>query len=174
MEGMTIEVPTVGTYTLDPAKSKVTFAVAHMFGAGTVNGTFALTSGSVEITDPASESSVTAVVDAASIATNNSAREAVVRSAALLNTAKHPSISFESSAVSAADGEQWTVSGTLTAKSGAAPIVFAISQSDVTESGAHIVASAQVDRYAHGIKGSKGMVGRLIDITVDAHAVRDA
>jgi polyisoprenoid-binding protein YceI len=171
---MAIEVPTVGTYTIDPAKSRVSFAVTHMFGAGTVTGTFDLTSGSVEIIEPSARSSVTAVVDAASIATNNSARETVVRSAALLNTSKHPSISFDSSAVSVSDSGEWTISGTLTAKGGAAPVTFTITESEITEDGAHIVAGCQVDRYAHGIKGSKGMVGRLIDVTVDAHATRNA
>ncbi len=171
---MTIEVPTVGTYTIDPAKTQVSFATTHMFGAATVNGIFRLTSGTVEIIEPTSGSSVTAVVDAASIDTNNSAREAVVRSAALLNTAKHPSISFESNTVAVDEHGEWCINGTLTAKGGAAPVTFTVAESEITESGAHIVATCRVDRYAHGLKGSKGMVGRHLDVTVDAHAVRDA
>jgi polyisoprenoid-binding protein YceI len=63
-----VQIPAAGTYQLDPAASTVRFATRHLFGLGTVKGTFRLISGQVTIADPVTSSTASAVIDAASFA----------------------------------------------------------------------------------------------------------
>src|SRR5258708_36770188 len=63
-----VQIPAAGIYQLDPAASTVTFATRHMFGLAPVKGTFRLVSGQITIADPVTSSTVSAVIDAPSLA----------------------------------------------------------------------------------------------------------
>lgn len=102
-----------GTWDADPAHSQVAFSVRHMM-VGKVRGRFnTFTAEIVTGSDPGS-SSVTAVVDAASVDTGNDKRDAHVRSPEFLDVARHPTWTFRSTAVRATDDDGLQLDGDLT------------------------------------------------------------
>ena len=103
-------VPT-GTWTVDPAHSKVGFAVKHM-GIATVRGEFTQFEGALEIGDAGVRAHGT--VQAASVDTNEPARDAHLRSADFFDVQTTPEISFESTSIDALDGETFRITGRLT------------------------------------------------------------
>ena len=102
-------VPT-GTWTIDPAHSKVGFSVKHM-GIATVRGVFGEFSGSLEAGD---EIKASGVVKAASVDTNEPQRDEHLRSPDFFNAATHPELTFTSTRIEADDDESFTVTGELT------------------------------------------------------------
>lgn len=102
------------TWTIDPTHSVVEFAVKHLMFS-TVKGRFPIVSGAVVLNDAdLSASSVTADIDAASIHTGESARDAHLRSADFLDVEQHPTISFRSTGVVPRRGNTFVIVGDLT------------------------------------------------------------
>jgi len=77
----------LGTYRLDPSKSRVRYSGKHMFGMGTVHATFTVEGGELRVCEPLATSSVIVTVDAASFSSNSARRDKDVRSASLLDVA---------------------------------------------------------------------------------------
>lgn len=102
-------------YRIDPNHSSANFAVKHLL-ISTVRGRFTKMSGTI-ILDEAdmTKSSVTAVISAASINTDNENRDRHLRSADFFEVEKYPEIKFQSTRVEkAADG--FVAVGLLTIK----------------------------------------------------------
>jgi len=91
---MTTATPAPGQYAIDVPRSEITFTTKHMFGLGTVSGSFRLRGGTVSLAEPLSGSRVDAVADAAGFDTGNTNRDRQVLSKTLLDTASHPDIEF--------------------------------------------------------------------------------
>jgi polyisoprenoid-binding protein YceI len=83
-------------YRIEPGQSAVNFSVRHMV-LTTVHGKFTDFSGILELEDnDLSKSSVSMRINAASITTENAARDKDLRSANFLDTEKYPEITFVS------------------------------------------------------------------------------
>ena len=102
-------VPT-GTWSVDPAHSKVGFAVKHM-GIATVRGVFRDFSGTLEIGDAVT---VSGTVQVASVDTNEPQRDEHLRSADFFGAEANPELSFASTRIEHVDDETFTVTGDLT------------------------------------------------------------
>jgi polyisoprenoid-binding protein YceI len=102
-------VPT-GTWTVDPAHSKVGFAVKHM-GIATVRGVFGEFSGSLEVGD---EIKASGSVQAASVDTNEAQRDEHLRSPDFFNAQEHAELTFTSPAIEADGDDTFTATGDLT------------------------------------------------------------
>ncbi len=166
-----VEVPAAGTYAIDPARSKVEYSGRHMFGLGVVHAVFSIVSGKLTITDPPAGSRVEVLLDASSFTSNNAKRDKDVRSAPLLDVATYPDITFESEGLRQ-EGGQWQLSGTVRAHGSAVPVEVAIDQLTLDGGVMRVHArAAHLDRHSFGITGSKGMVGRYLDLDLDAYAV---
>src|SRR5580704_15749682 len=87
-----------GTWRVDPAHSKVGFAVKHM-GVATVRGEFGKFEGSLEIGADLASSKATGTVQTASVDTNQEARDNHLRSADFFESETYPEISFSSTAI---------------------------------------------------------------------------
>ena len=105
-------VPT-GTWTIDPAHSKVGFAVKHM-GIATVRGEFAGFEGTLEISDDLGTATARGIVKAETVDTSEPQRDAHLRSADFFDVEQHPEISFESTEIEPVDDESFRVTGNLT------------------------------------------------------------
>jgi polyisoprenoid-binding protein YceI len=109
MSVSTTAVPT-GTWSVDPAHSKVGFALKHM-GIATVRGVFRDFSGTLEIGDGVKASGI---VQASSVDTNEPQRDEHLRSADFFGTDANPEITFTSTGIEHVDDETFTVTGDLT------------------------------------------------------------
>ena len=102
-----------GVWRVDPAHSKVGFAVKHM-GVATVRGEFGQFEGSVVIGDDLAASTATGTVQAASVDTNQDGRDEHLRSADFFEVDKYPEISFTSTKLEQVDDETVKIVGDLT------------------------------------------------------------
>lgn len=159
-----------GRYRLDLDQSKVRYCGKHMFGLGTVHATFGIEDGQIEVAEPTDASSATVVVDAASFRSNSARRDKDVRSSGLLDVSNYPKITFATHRLQrSSDG--WLASGTLSAHGHTVPVQVRLDRVVQEGNGIRIHGRADhLDRTAFGITGSRGLVGRYLDIELDAFA----
>jgi polyisoprenoid-binding protein YceI len=102
------------TYKIDPQHSTAHFVIRHLMITN-VRGAFSSVQGTVvyDPDDPAA-SSVEAVIDAASINTNEAQRDAHLKSADFLHVEKHPTIVFKSTRLTKAGDGEWNLAGDFT------------------------------------------------------------
>jgi polyisoprenoid-binding protein YceI len=99
---------------IDPAHSQVTFKVKHMMFT-TVRGSFKVLSGTLHIDEqnPAN-SEVDAQVETASIDTGEPKRDEHLRTPDFFDAQQYPTITFKSTSVEPAGGNEYNVTGDLT------------------------------------------------------------
>jgi polyisoprenoid-binding protein YceI len=102
----------VGTWTIDPVHSDISFTVRHMM-VSKVRGSFRTFQGEIVTAENPLNSSVSATVDLSSIDTNDENRDGHLRSADIFNVETHPTMTFESTGVAPTD-DGYTVEGDLT------------------------------------------------------------
>lgn len=101
-----------GTYNVDASHSSATFTVRHA-GISKARGTLAITEAVITVGDDIESSTVTAVIDAASVNTGSPDRDAHLQSADFWDAEKNPTWTFVSTSVKA-DGDDFAVTGDLT------------------------------------------------------------
>jgi polyisoprenoid-binding protein YceI len=123
----------------------------------------------VQTDDRGRPTTVTAVLDIASIATGNARRDKDLRAARFFDVAVHPEMRYSGSAVSATDDGGWTVTGSLTVGTHEAPMDLEVSLGRSSVAGTlRVVARGTVDRAAAGIKAPSFVIGRRVEVTIDA------
>lgn len=158
-----------GTYTLDTERSTIRADVKAMFGLMTVHGAFRLTGGEVSITADLSGCAVRASIEAASYASGHAARDADVVSATLLDARTYPQITFTGRGARR-DGDGWVVSGPVTAHGTAQPVQVRVSDARMDAGTARFWATTRLDRTSFGITKKRGLVGRTVDLFIEAVA----
>jgi polyisoprenoid-binding protein YceI len=103
-------IPT-GTYTVDPAHSRVGFSVKHM-GIVTVRGEFGAFEGSLEIGEDGAVASGTA--QAVSVDTSEPQRDEHLRSGDFFDAERFPQIAFRSTTIRPLDEDTFAIVGDLT------------------------------------------------------------
>jgi polyisoprenoid-binding protein YceI len=112
---MSITTPVIptGTWSIDPAHSKVGFAVKHM-GIATVRGEFTDFEGTLELSDDLSTAKAYGTVKVQSVDTNEPQRDEHLRSPDFFDAAQHPELTFESTEIEQLDEETFRITGNLT------------------------------------------------------------
>ena len=87
--------PKTGTYTVDPTHTEVGFVARHLIGTK-VRGRFTEASGTFTVAENPEESTLEAVVNAASIHTNQSMRDDHLRTNDFLDVANFPTLTLRS------------------------------------------------------------------------------
>ncbi|MEU3563816.1 YceI family protein [Kitasatospora sp. NPDC006786] len=169
---MTTVTPEPDRYAIDVPRSRITFTTKHLFGLGTVRGSFKLRGGTVSLAEPPTGSRVDAVADAASFETGNKNRDRQVLSRTLLDVAAYPDIVFTSTGAEQDQAGTWALQGQLTAHGVRAPVTFTVSDARIDGDEISVEATATVDRYAHGVTRLKGMAGRRLQLTATVRARR--
>jgi polyisoprenoid-binding protein YceI len=167
-----LAIPDAAIYRIDSELSSVTYASRHMFGLGKVHANFRLVSGLLEVGLSLLESTASATIDAASFSSDSARRDADVKSSGLLDVAHYPRIEFTSTDLRA--GGRGIVMAGIVAMHGVetAVEVAVVSWEAPTSDKLRVLARAtHLDRYAFGITGSKGLVGRYFDLELDVVAV---
>lgn len=169
--GTTVTIPTTGRYELDPEQGLIEFTTRHMFGLAPVKGTFKVESGELTVAEPLAASRLEASASVASFDTGNAKRDEHVRSEEFLDMANHPHISFRSIALDR-NSDSWSLRGTLTARGQAAPVVLHVTKLHEADGVLTMQATANVDRFAHGVTTMPRMAARHLRLRITARATR--
>ncbi len=174
-----------GTWTGDTAHSNASFRVRHM-AVGKVRGNFAVSSASMVVGEAGlSDSTVTAVLDAASVDTKQEQRDAHVRSADFLDAENHPTLTFSSTSVGEFDGEEFVLAGDLTIRGTTRPVELKGEYLGVTTDAYGMVrmgfsASTTISRKDFGVSFSavfgagNAVVADKVEIDIDIEFTRNA
>ncbi|MEY9876729.1 polyisoprenoid-binding protein YceI [Streptacidiphilus sp. MAP12-33] len=115
MSTTTITPAHTGTYTIDPAHSRIGFVARHAM-VTKVRGSFNRFTGDVQVDAGAPENSkVNLVIEVDSIDTRNADRDGHLRTNDFLDVANHPEITFRSKSADF-DGESLELTGDLTVR----------------------------------------------------------
>ena len=178
--------PTVRTWTIDPAHTTVEFAVKHMMFT-TVRGRFKAVSGTIVVDEANPDrSKVEVEIDAASIDTGVTDRDAHLRSADFLDTGNQPQITFRSTKVEGAHkktGDRFQVTGELSIRGKAIPVTLEASFEGAGKDPwgnekAGFSAKTEIDRRQWGLTWNQALetggilVGNTVKIELEAQAVK--
>ena len=167
-------------WAIDPTHTTVEFAVKNIFFF-TVEGSVTVREGTI-VLDAADihRSSVAAVLQSASIESGSKGRDTHLRAAPFLEADRYPEIRFQSTKVEpGTDRDTLRVTGTLTIKDKSREIVLDVSDIDRSRSPsgefvAYYTALAVLDRHDFGIDYMRGLIGRMLKITINVQATRRA
>lgn len=172
------------TWKIDPSHTLVEFAGKHMMFT-TVKGRFAVVDGTIRVHDQdPTQSSVEAVLDAASVATGDARRDDHLRSPDFLDAATYPTIAFRSTRVERAGEDRLKVEGDLTIRDVTRPVVLDV---EVQGQGknpfgkivAGFSAQTQINRKDWGLSWNVALeaggllVGDQLKISLEVQAVRE-
>ena len=101
-----------GRWVVDPFHSSVVFSIRHL-GLSKVRGRFSSFDASLDVGASLDDVKVSATIDMASVDTNNADRDQHLRSTDFFDVEKHPTMVFESTALSGS-GQDWILEGELT------------------------------------------------------------
>lgn len=124
---MPAEGPKPGTWTIDQLHSFVSFSVEHMGGLAVAHGLASGPSGSITITPDITGSSVTASIDATTLATGSALRDGKIKGPDVLDTEQFPTIDFVSAPPLRETGtDSYEVDGNLTLHGVTRPVTLAL------------------------------------------------
>ena len=180
---VTTATPTLSTWSIDPAHSHVEFAVKHLM-ISTVKGRFGIVRGTVRLDDrdPA-RGQAEIEIDADSIDTREAKRDAHLRSADFFDVETFPTITFRSTRIEQAAGDEFKLVGDLTIHGVTREVTL-----DVTAEGrgkdpwggerAGFSAATKIKRSEFGLTWNQALetggfvVGDEIKISLDVEVVR--
>jgi polyisoprenoid-binding protein YceI len=177
-----VELPTTGTYALDPSHSSVGFSVRHLMVSKT-KGRFGDFTATITIDEDPLASSVEVEIDPTSIDTRDQGRDEHLRSADFLDVEQHSTITYRSTKVTPAGRGRWDVDGELTVRG----ITVAVPMSVSFEGGTvdpwgnariGFEAHTELDREAFGLTWNQTLetggvlVGKTVKIDIEAEGVK--
>ncbi|PCI04132.1 MAG: polyisoprenoid-binding protein [Hyphomicrobiales bacterium] len=114
------------SYKIDPVHTWVDFKVNHG-GWSAASGQFRTVSGDIVFdNDDVTKSSVTVVIDASSVDTNNGARDKHLASPDFFNSAEFPKITFESTSVTKSGDNTGEITGNLSMLGVSKPVTLSV------------------------------------------------
>ena len=106
------EYPAPGRWTIDPGHAQVGFVGRH-FGLTKVRGRFTGVTGHADIADNLADSTLTVVIDTATVSSGSDTRDDHLRSADLFDVEQYPQATFVATGITV-DGSTGTLAGDLT------------------------------------------------------------
>ncbi len=166
------------TFTTDSTHTEIGFSTKHMM-VTTVRGRFKTFEGTFQLDEenPAN-SSGTFTVDVASIDTGAERRDGHLRTADFFDVEQHPQMTFRSTRIEAAGGQDYRVTGDLTIRGITRPITLAVEflglyagMSGARRAGFH--ATATINREDWGLTWNMGLetggwlVGKEVKLEIE-------
>ena len=177
----TATLPKAGTYTIDPLHSEVGFIARHLIGTK-VRGRFTDVSGTFTVAENPEDSTVEAIVQAASIHTNQSQRDDHLRTNDFLDVPNHPTLTLKSSGLKRVDGSNWVLTGDLTIRGVTKSVDFDLEflgEGASMQEGKTVVAfsaTGEIDRrdfgvsFNHSLLDGSVVVGNKVVIEIEVEA----
>jgi polyisoprenoid-binding protein YceI len=185
MTSTTVPAEVTGTYTIDPAHSRIGFVARHAM-VTKVRGSFKDFDGSgyFDAADPAN-SKLHLTIKAVSIDTGNADRDAHLRSNDFFDMDNHPEINFSSTGVEQAGQDRYQVTGNLTIKGVTRPVTvdFEYTGSATDPFGNHRIGfegTITVNRKDWGVNWNAALeaggvlVSEKVTLEFDVSAIRSA
>ena len=113
------------TFQVDPVHTTIMFRIRHA-GVSWFYGRFDRAGGRFVLDEAGGLKSLDVYVEAASVNTNNSERDQVLRSEPFFHTKKYPKIRFVSRRIKPLGGDRWRVTGELTLRGVTRPLTVEI------------------------------------------------
>jgi polyisoprenoid-binding protein YceI len=150
-----------GRWELVPARTSASFAVRSL-GVVTVRGHIPVTAAWADVDAAGRPKAVNAELDLTRLDTGNPRRDHDLRKPHLVDTAHHPTLTFDGTAADT------TVDGVLTGRASARVSldVTSITPSDTGMVTVH--ATTAFDRAALGVRAPRFLIGRRIAVVIDA------
>ena len=165
---------------IDPTHSHVSFAV-RVLSVSTTRGRFHALRGHLHIDEQNPANSwVEAEVDAASIDTHNTLRDAHLRSAAFFAVKQYPTITFRSTHVEHIGGQSYKVTGNLSMHGVIKSITFEVDyrgKSTLMDAHTGLTAKATINRNDFGVGRGAAVqlvASSIVTIEIDLEAVQQA
>lgn len=166
----------VGTWTLDPTHSELSFSVRHL-AISKVRGFFRSFEVTVVTPEDPTGISVEARVDVASVDTNQEARDQHLRTSDFFLVEEHPTMSFRSTGIDV-DGEAFVLRGDLSLRGVTRPVTLTGELGGVTtdpwgQTKAGVTASTRINRHDFGVSWNQALeaggftLGDEVKIDVD-------
>jgi polyisoprenoid-binding protein YceI len=164
------------TYKIDPVHSEVSFKIRHLLAK--VSGRFTKFSGEVKVdTKDITKSSVEVSIEAASINTDNEARDKHLKTADFFDVEKFPAITFKSTSVKEVAKGKLEVTGDFTLHGVTKRITFPITNAGTqpgmqpgTVVAGFIDGALSLNRNDYGIKTFPGALGEDVAISLNIEA----
>nr|AKA59094.1 hypothetical protein [Streptomyces sp. WAC2288] len=157
--------PQLGRYEIDTGNSWVTFMTRRVLGLVPARGSLAIRTGTIDIAEPLTDSSLTVEFDSASLRTGSARWDRAMRSARYLDADRHPVMTFVSQRV-----ERRAVHGMFTVGGVSRPVSVLIEDTDVTVGVFTAHAAATLDRTEFGLSG-RGIGARRLDVLLQLTCV---
>lgn len=163
-----VHVPAVagGTWTVCDSRTRVTFAVRN-FGRW-MHGSVACRWGAVEVDGSGAPARVAAELDLDSVDTGIAKRDADLRKPWLLDVDRHPAMTWTADRFTPGDDGRWTADGVLEVRGSSAPLTVTGQPEMLSDGWVRVRATASFDRAAVGIRAPRLLIGRMVEIQVDA------
>ncbi len=112
------------TWQIDPAHSRAQFTARH-FGISNVRGDFSNIKGTVDFDGKdVTKAKVRATIDVNTVTTHVKQRDDHLKTADFFDVAKHPTMTFESTAITPAGAGKYKMTGNLTLRGVTKPVTF--------------------------------------------------
>ncbi len=155
-----------GTWIIEPAQSTARFCVRDKLVA-TTRGTIPVRSGAVRLGADGAVESARVELDVDGIGTGNDHRDRDLRKPRFLSAVDHPVIVVESGPAPAVV-EGWRLAASLTARGATVPLDLVVELTDLQDGSARVRIVGRLDRTCLRMKVPTFIVGRMVDIDVDA------
>jgi polyisoprenoid-binding protein YceI len=161
----------LGQWVVDHPHSGVLFSIRHL-GLAKVRGRFERFDATLQIGETLAESHVEATIDLASINTNNTDRDAHLRSTDFFSTDQHPEMHFVSTRATSKKGD-WLVEGELTLNGRTRPLTLDVEFNGVQEFPGRNVRHAGFSATGSIKRSEFGIEFGLLPIGIDLLALGD-
>lgn len=177
----TVAPPKPGTYVIDKAHTEIGFVARHLIGTK-VRGRFTEFEGSFTVAENPQESTVEAVVQAASINTGVDMRDDHLRSNDFLDMANFPTLELKSTSLTKVSDTEWKLGTDLTIRGVTKPVTFDLEylgEGAAMQEGKTVVAFsayAEIDRRDFGVNFNSSLidgsvvVGNKVKIEIEVEA----
>ncbi|MGH8828429.1 MAG: YceI family protein, partial [Jiangellaceae bacterium] len=172
-----LNIPIAGTFALDAAHTNAGFVAKHMM-VSKVRGKFDEITGTLNLADDPTQSTVEVSIKTASINTGSGDRDNHVRSADFFDVENYPELTFRSTKITHAGDDEFVVTGDLTIKDVTKPVDLKATFEGLSVNpwGAQVVgfsATTQIDREDWGLSWNAALetggvlVSKKITIEID-------
>jgi polyisoprenoid-binding protein YceI len=155
-----------GTWSVSDSRTRVTFAVRN-FGRR-AHGSVACRWGELQVDGTGAPVRVTAELDLATVDTGIAKRDADLRKPWLLDIDRHPTTSWSADRFRQEDDGRWTADGVLRVRGTSAPLAVTGPAEVLPDGWVRVRATASLDRTTVGLRAPRFLIGRRVEVDVDA------